>query len=783
MTKSSLIGKSLPRKEDERLLRGAGGFVDDCDDPRMLHVAIARCPFPHARIKNIDAEAARALPGVVAVLTGEEVVRRTKPITVLRPLPGLLPHDYYAMAKDVARFEGEPVVAVAAHDRYIAEDALELIAIDYDPLPHVVDAETAASPDAPVLHAALGTNVLVDNTTESGDPDGALAQAAVTASDRFQLGRVLGLPIETRGVVARYDIGSRSLDVVSSNQSPHLTRSQLATALRMPEGQIRYRAGSIGGSFGNKLGLYPEDIIVSLFAMDTGRPVKWIEDRLEHFRSCVHGREATHNITLGAASDGTLLVLDDNYFIDTGAYNGPWGPSILVHVTLPGPYNLKNFRARRRVVATNKVPMGAYRGYGPPESNFIREVLIDRLARKLGMDPAEIRRKNLIDKEQMPFTSAAGAIYDSGDYRRCLEVALGKLGYEKVRAEQREARAQGRLMGIGLSCYVEHSGYGAAYVPRNTGRRFGSYEAVTVRMDATGQATVSTGIPHFGQSVATAYAQICAEALGLDPAQVVVTAGDTLGTPQSVGAMGSRGTLAGGGAITTAAASVRSKILRLAAHQLNVALESLDMQGGVITTTEDPAIRLPVAEIAEWAILGQGLPQGDEPGLEATSYWRQPAPSFGFGTVAAVVEVDPRTGEFKLLRFLVAHDCGTRLNPKLVEGQVAGGIVQGLGATLMEGIIYDRDTGQMVNGSMVDYMVPTIADLPRFELAHTETQSPFSPYGIKGVGESGVIGAAAAVANALSDALAPFGVEINRIPITPETLWRSLQSARRQAAE
>jgi carbon-monoxide dehydrogenase large subunit len=422
--------------------------------------------------------------------------------------------------------------------------------------------------------------------------------------------------------------------------------------------------------------------------------------------------------------------------------------------------------------------MGAYRGYGPPESNFVREILIDRLARQLGKDPAEIRRRNLVDQSQMPYTSAAGAQYDSGNYRRCLDLALQKLDYDELRKRQEQGRAEGRYLGIGLSCYVEHSGYGAAYVPRNSGRRFGSYEGITIRMDPTGHATVSTGIPHFGQGVETAYSQICAEALGLDPSQVTVTAGDTMGTPHSVGAMGSRGTLAGGGAIVTAAGSIRSKILRLAAHQLGVPLEALDISGGVITAADDLNSRVPVSEIAEWAFLGQGLPQGEEPGLEATSYWRQPAPSFGFGTVGAVVDVDPRTGEFKLLRFLVAHDCGTRLNPKLVEGQVAGGIVQGLGATLMEGIVYDPDTGQMVNGSMVDYMVPTTADLPDFELEHTESPAPNSPYGIKGVGESGVIGAAAAVANALSDALAPFGVEFNRIPLTPEAVWRALQKAR-----
>ncbi|MEN2977800.1 xanthine dehydrogenase family protein molybdopterin-binding subunit (plasmid) [Tistrella bauzanensis] len=783
MVKDSLIGRSVPRKEDERLLRGAGRFVDDCDDPRMGHVAILRNPFPHTRILRIDASAALAMPGVFAVLTGEEVVRRTDPITVLRPLPGLRKHDYFAMAHRIARFEGEPIAAVLAADRYLAEDALEVIEVDFDPLPHVVDAESAVAPGAPVLHEHLGSNVLVDNTTSGGDVEAAQAGAVATAADRFTLGRVLGLAMETRGVVARYDIGSHALDIVSSNQSPHITCTQLATALRMPEGQIRYRAGAIGGSFGNKLGLYPEDIICALFAIDTGRPVKWIEDRLEHFRSCVHGREAVHRISLSAAADGTLLALDDDYMIDIGAYNGPWGPSVLVHVTLPGPYNIHNFRARRRVVATNKVPMGAYRGYGPPESNFVREVLIDRLARQLSLDPAAMRRANFVGPEQMPYTSASGAIYDSGNYAACFDLAIAAIGYHDMRERQKAARAEGRLVGIGLSCYVEHSGYGAAYVPRNSGRRFGSYEAVTVRLDASGQATVSTGIPNFGQSVETAYAQICAEALGLATAQVLVVAGDTLGTPQSVGAMGSRGTLAGGGAIVTAAGTIRAKILRLAAHEFQVDAGTLDIVDGVVVSTTDPELRMTVAEIAEWAMLGQALPQGEEPGLEATSYWPQPAPSFGFGTVATVVEVDRRSGEFKLERFLIAHDCGTMLNPTLVEGQVAGGIVQGLGATLMEEIVYDRDSGQMINGSMADYMVPTAADLPRFEMAHMETPSPFSPFGIKGVGESGVIGAAAAVANAIADALQPYGIEIDHIPIKPETIWRALAEAEAAAAE
>ena len=780
--KRGLVGVSTLRKEDERLLRGAGRFVDDCDDPRMLHLAIARCPYPHARINAIDTSALKDMPGVFAVLTGAEVRTRTQPISVLRPLPGLLKHDYFALAGEVARFEGEPVVAVAAVSRYVAEDALEQIVIDYEPLPHVVEAAKAAEPDAPVLHAELGTNVVVDGAIGETDPTPFIEGADIVMRDRFQLGRVLGLPIETRGAVARYDHASGNLDLVTSNQSPHLTRMQLAEALRLPESQVRLSAGTIGGSFGNKLGLYPEEILVSLFAMDTGRPVKWIEDRMEHFRSTVHGREATHDITIGASKDGTLLALDDDYFIDIGAYNGPWGPSVLASVTLPGPYNFQGFRARRRVVVTNKVPMGAYRGYGPPESNFVREVLIDRIARKICMDPAELRKKNMVRKEQMPFTSKSGAIYDSGDYARCLDLALESLGYQQKRKEQAEARKQGRVVGIGMSCYVEHSGYSAAMISRNSGRRFGSYESVTIRMDATGHATVFTGIANFGQSLETAFTQLAVTGLGLRPDQVVVKTGDTMGSPQSVGAFGSRGTLAGAGAIGKAAEMVRGKILRFAAHYLEEPVESLSLKDGVIVSDQKKDIQLPVSAIAEMATIGVGLPQGDEPGLEATAYWAQPGPSFGFGAVVAMVEVDPKSGEFKLQRFIVAHDCGTMLNPALVEGQVAGGICQGVGAALMEGIVYDADSGQMVNGSMVDYMVMTAADMPAFELTHMESPSPVTPFGIKGVGESGVIGAAGAIANALSDALSPYGIEINRIPIVPETIWRALREAQTKAA-
>jgi carbon-monoxide dehydrogenase large subunit len=772
----SLIGAPIKRREDERLLRGAGHFLDDSDDRWMLHVAIARAPYPHARVQAIDASAAREMPGVEAVLLGSEVATRAEPISILRPFPGLKAPLYHVMANGVTHFEGQAVVAIAARDRYLAEDAIEQVVIDYEPLPHVVDAETAAAPGAPLLHPELGSNVLAENMTEGGDAAAATEASKAKVSGRFQIGRVAGLPIETRGTLARYDIGSGGFEIVSSTQSPHLLRSQLALCLRKDESDIRVMAGAVGGSFGNKLGVYPEDVIVCLLAMDTGRPVKWVEDRIEHFRSCVHGREATHNATLASGPDGLLSALQDDYMIDIGAYNGPFGPSVMTSVTLPGPYRIANYHARRRVVVTNKVPMGAYRGYGPPESTFVREVLLDRLARQLGIDAAEIRRRNLLGQKDMPFRSASGAVYDSGDYQGCFALALRRVDYKALRARQKKQNGHGRRFGIGLACYVEHAGYSSALLG-GSGVRFGAYESVTLRMDRSGRAIVSTGIPGFGQGTETAYAQLCANELGLDPERVIVQGGDTQGTPQSVGAFGSRATLAGGGAIIKAAAEVRRKILRLAAYQLELSPDDLELADGEVRS-KDLGKTVPLAAVCEIAILGHSLPQGEDPGLEATAYWDQTATSFGFGTAVVVAQVDPRSGEFELERFILAHDCGRRLNPTLVEGQIHGGIAQGLGATMMEQIVYDPDSGQLVNGSMADYMVPTAADLPHFELEHTESPSPVTPHGIKGVGESGVIGAAAAVANAVCDALAPYGVQLHHIPITPEGVWRALREAK-----
>lgn len=778
MAKPSWIGVSVTRKEDERLLRGLGRFVDDLDDARALVVAIGRCPYPHARIRRVEARAALEMAGVEAVLLGEQVVARTEPIGVLRPFPGAARTPLFAMAWPVARYEGEPVVAVAAVDRYVAEDALERIDVEYEPLPHVVDTRAALRPEAPQLHEDIPGNLLVESILKAGDPDSALARADVAVTGQFRINRVTGVPIETRGLLARYAEDTGTLEIWASTQTPHLLRSQLARTLRTPESNIRVIAPDVGGGFGMKLGAYPEDIIVCLLAIDTGRPVKWVEDRIEHFRGCVHARESIHEPELGAMRDGTITALRDRYVIDVGAYNSPFGPPMLTSLMLPGPYRLEHCHFERRVALTNKVPMGAYRGFGQPESNFVREVLIDRLARRLGLDPVAVRRRNLLGADQLPFQTASGALYDSGDYARCLDLAASRIGYESIRERQAEWRRQGRYVGVGFSCYVEFTGYPSSAFLGRTGAAFGAYESVTIRMDRAGRAAVYTGVSTFGQGTETAFAQLSASELGLEPADITIYRGDSLGTPYSVGGFASRTMIAGAGAIRKAAADIREKMRRIAAHLLGVPPESLELAAGVLRRADDPSVQISVAEVAEAAYLAHRLPPGMDPGLEATAYHDPPASAFGYGTAAVKVEVDPRSGEFELQRYLLVHDCGTQVNPMLVEGQIHGGIAQGLGAALFEELVYDRDSGQLVNGSMMDYFIPTAADLPRFELDHLETPSPVTPFGIKGVGEGGTIGAAAAVANAICDALAPFGVELSRLPITPETVWRALEEAR-----
>ena len=776
----TVLGTDLPRKEDDRLLRGAGQFTDDVDRAHAAEMAVGRCPYPHARIAGIDTSAALGLDGVLEVITGAEVAARSAPIGILRPVPGAPPIPHFALAQETATYEGQPVVSVAATSRHVAEDALELIEIDYEPLPHVCDVISALAPGAPVIHpGSLESNLLVSNPQGSGDVAARVAEADVVVEGRFHINRVTGLPMETRAVLAEWRAGAGQLTVYTSTQAPHLIRKQLAESLRLDEGDIRVVTSDVGGGFGLKLGAYPEDLLACLHALSLRRPVKFVEDRNEHFRATTHGRESVHDYQIAARSDGRILAMSDVYTNDLGGLNSPFGSSQLSTVVFNGPYKVDDGFVERRIVVTNKTPIGAYRGYGQPEVNFAYERLMDKLARRLGADPVELRAMNMVRPDEFPWVNPVGARYDSGDYERCLRMAAEAAGWAAHRDAGHEPRpSDGRYPGIGFSCYVERTGYASGKFLAARGSQFGAHESVTIRANRSGSLDVYTGVSSIGQGSETVFAQMCAEFFGCDYDRVRVHTGDTASSPLNTGSFASRTVIAAAGALLDACTRLREKTLRIAAHMLDVAdPEDLDIVGQAVQHRDDLTLMLPLASVFDRAILGQGLPEGEVPGLDETSYFEPPEAAYSFGTAAAVVSVDAESGEFDVERFLMVHDCGTPLNPKLIEGQVRGGLAQGLGQALGEELVYDPETGQLVNGTMMDYFAPTACDMPPVELMHTVVPSPVTPLGVRGAGEVGCIPVAAAIGNAICDALAPFGVELDRLPITPERVWRALRDS------
>ncbi len=773
-----VLGTGMPRKEDDRLLRGAGQFTDDVDRPHAVEMAVGRSPYPHARVVSVDVSAALELDGVLQVITSDEVAVRTGPIRILRPVPGAPAIPHYALARQTATYEGQPVVSVAATSRHVAEDALELIEIEYEPLPHVSDVASALAPDAPVLQpGCLETNLLVSNPEGKGDVAARLREADVVVEGRFHINRVTGLPMETRAVLAEWRPGSPELTVFTSTQTPHLVRKQLAESLRLDEGCVRVVASDVGGGFGLKIGIYPEDVLACLHAMSLRRPVKFVEDRNEHFRATTHGRESVHDYRIAARSDGRILAMTDVYNNDLGGLNSPVGSSQLSTVVFNGPYKIDDGFVERRVVLTNKTPIGAYRGYGQPEVNFAYERMMDKLARKLGADPVELRALNMVQPGDFPWINPVGAVYDSGDYERCLRMAAEAVDWAGHRRAARAPRpSDGRYRGIGFSSYVERTGYASSKFLAARRSDFGAHESVTIRANRSGSLDVYTGVSSIGQGSETVFAQMCAEFFGCDYDRVRVHSGDTATSPLNTGSFASRTVIAAAGAILDACARLREKTLRIAAHMLEVGdPHDLDIVGQVVQHRDDLTLMVPLSSVFDRAILGQGLPEGERPGLDETSYFEPPAAAYSFGTAVAVVYVDAESGEFDVERFLMVHDCGTPINPKLIDGQVRGGLAQGLGQALGEELVYDPETGQLVNGTMMDYFAPTVCDLPPIELLHTAVASPATPLGVRGAGEVGTIPAAAAVANAICDALSDFRVEIDRLPITPELVWRALR--------
>ncbi|MGH2798932.1 MAG: xanthine dehydrogenase family protein molybdopterin-binding subunit [Thermoleophilaceae bacterium] len=767
------VGRRMPRREDAELLTGRGRFVGDLHRPGMLHAAFLRSPYPHARIDSIDAEAARDMPGVHAVLTGADLPEDlgAQPNTHLF---GERETPYYALARGRARYAGEPVAVIVAESPYLAEDARDEIVVDWEPLPSVGDAELALADGAPLVWPDRDwpDNVCATFEKEIGDVDGAFEEADVVVTERYRIQRQFACSLEGRGVLAEWDPNVDELTIWTSTQIVHIARDLLASVLGLPEHRIRVLVPRIGGGFGAKFHFYPEETAIALAARATGRPVRWVEDRLESFLATVHAREQRVELSMAAREDGTITAVKGDLIGDMGAamHTVGYGPLWLTSVMLTNVYEIPHARVRARAVVTNKTPLGSYRGWGQPQANFVVERTVDRLARELGMDRAELRRRNFIPPERLPRKSIHHTL-DSGDYRACLDRALDLLDERRWRERQAELRERGRHVGIGISFYTENSALGPSRMLNEGGVQQGGYDIARVRVEPGGEVTVYTGLCEMGQGVTSALAQVCADNLGVHPDQVQVVHGDSSQVPYTgYGTGASRGASVGGAAVMKASRTAREKVLRIAAHMLEADPADLEAEDGRIFVRGVPSAHVTMADVGRAAyIRAIELPQGEDPGIEAVEAFDPPQFAWPYGANVAVVEVDVETGEVSFLDYIYVHDCGTIVNPMIVEGQIQGGVAQGIGAALFEALPYN-DEGQPLFATFMEYVLPTAAELPRVTMEHQHTPSPNIPGGMKGVGEAGAIGSPAAVVAAIEDALAPYGVRITETPVTPAAI-------------
>jgi len=779
-----LVGARIKRTEDPRLLTGNGAFTDDRQVMRALHVAFRRSDRPHARIRAIDCAAARAAPGVVAVLTAEDLADTVKPLVATSRMANYHATPILPLARGKVRYVGEPVAGVVAEDRYLAEDAAELLAIDYEPLPAVVDPEAATLPGAPLLHEEAGTNVLVGREFKRGEPDEAFASAPVRVGGRFRMHRKTPLALEARACLAEYEPGRDALTLHSSTQVPGIVRDALAAALDLPGNRIRVVAPDVGGGFGGKASPHPEEIFVCAAARRLARPVKWTSDRMEDFAASTQAFDEIVDAELALDDAGRILVLRADAIGDAGGGSSyPWTAGlepVQVVSFLPGPYRIQHYRGRARAVATCKAPSGAYRGVGRPISTFVMERLIDMAAVKIGIDPKELRLRNLIGPDEFPYKVASGIVWDKSAFQECLQRACATIGYDDLRAQQRAARAAGRWFGIGIASYAELTGLGsrisvAPGMPINTGT-----ETAIIRVDSTGAVTAAFGIASHGQGLETTLAQIVAEHLGARFADIRIVQGDSAAVPGGTGTYASRSLVLAGGAATLAAQALREKVLKAASHLLEASAADLTAADGKVSVAgTDRSVTFRDIARAVYSEMGR-LPPDARDELAASKTYD---PVFGTTTSAthiAAVEIDPETYDVRVERFAVAEDCGKLVNPLIVDGQVHGGVAQGIGAALYEEIVYDAQ-GQLNTASLVDYLVPSACEIPSMLVAHVESASPTTLGGFRGMGEGGTIGAPAAVANAVADALSPLGIEINELPITPERLFRLIEAARTKA--
>jgi carbon-monoxide dehydrogenase large subunit len=773
------VGRSLLRREDKRLLTGQGQFIADLVLPRMLHAVLVRSPVAHARIRSVDLSRAQAAPGVVEALNGSDLLQLLPPvpegqISLPPKWTSVIQHKFLnpqqpLLAHDKVRHVGEAIAVIVAETRDLAEDAAELVSWDLEELPAVVDPEAGLRPGSPVVHDRFQTNLIGEFSVGRGDAAAAMVRAPHRLKRRFYHHRYAAVPMETRGVVAEYDRRTDTMTIWSSTQVVHWVRREAAGLLGLPEVRVRCVALDVGGGFGGKGHVYPEDLLITFVARRLGRPVRWIEGRSEHLMSATHSRDQLHDLEIGFDGDGRILALRDDYIVDCGAWN-PIGSGVAYNtaVHLTGPYRIENFSASGRIVVTNKVPNAPYRGAGRPEAAFAMERTIDLMARNLGLEPAEVRRRNMIRADEMPYRvgmpyrDGEPIVYDSGDYPAALEKALDAIGgVEAFRVRQSEARRQGRYIGLGIGCYIEGTGVGP-------------FESAFVRVDPSGKIYVSGGAAPQGHGMETIFAQVTADLWKVSPDDVVVSLADTASIAIGFGTMASRSTVTLSGAIHGASEKLRDKVFAIAANLLECAPADLELRDGGIGVVGVPGATVTLTRIARAAMPGWNneRPPGVEAGLEETCYWQPPTVTWSYAVHVAIVEVDRETGRTRIDDYAIAHDCGNVVNPMLVEGQIMGGAVQGLGGILSEAIAYDGN-GQLLSGSLMDYALPIAADVPAMTIVHLHSPSPLNPLGVKGVGEGGAVAPPAAIANAVCDALALFEVEVNVTPLKPEGLVRS----------
>lgn len=777
---AKMMGAAVKRKEDARLITGRGSYTDDVRIPGMVYAAILRSPYAHARIRSIDTRQAAAYPGVLRVYTGKDLDGQvgTVPTAWIPPNSDLKMVAHPVLAVDTVRYVGDGVAVVVADDPYVARDARDLITVDYEPLPAVVDVQQAMAPGAPQLHADAPGNVAL-HWKVGTETDEVFRRAEVVVRQEIRQQRLIPNPMEPRAVVAQFNPSTEELTVWMTSQNPHIHRFLLAGILGVPEHKVRVVAVDVGGGFGSKIACYPDEVLVAHLARDLRVPVKWTEERQEHFLATTHGRDHFQVVELAGTRDGRIEAVRVTAYANMGAYlstAAPGVPTILFGLIVTGPYRIPAASAEVYGVFTNTTPTDAYRGAGRPEATFLIERMVDLYARTIGQDPVAVRQKNLVPPDAFPYVNPFGLEYDSGNYPQAVEKALQLLDYSRLRQEQEALRKQGKYIGIGWSTYVEMCGLGPSQVAGAVGFQGGLWESATVRVHPSGKVAVFTGASPHGQGEETTFAQIVADRLGLPLEDIEIVHGDTARIAMGWGTYGSRTTAVGGGAIARATDRVIEKARQIAAHMLEVSPEDTVFEDGAFHPEGVADRRVTFGEVTLQAYLAWNLPKDVEPGLEASAFYDPTNFTYPYGAHVAVVAVDPETGGVELLRYLAVDDCGPVINPMIVEGQVHGGIVQGIGQALYEGAVYDSD-GQLLTGSLLDYALPKARFFPPIETAHTVTPSPHNPLGVKGVGETGTIASTPAVVNAVMDALSPWGITHLDMPLTPEKIWQAIAAA------